>query len=267
MLDIPGRTSSAVGALDRLFGRLPASELIATAGRDLFPGRVALVSSFGADSVALLHLVASAAPDTPVLFLDTGKHFAETLAYRDALIERLGLTNVINLAPDAAALAARDPDGTLHGRNPDSCCVVRKVRPLQSALEHYDAWFTGRRRDQTFQRREMAVFEADGARTKINPLAGDVDAGGLSTSTSGATSCRAIRWWRRALPRSAARPARARWRTAPTPAAGAGRASTRPSAASTSPNPRQHDAPLATSGAPEKSCGLKSPSCKLPCCG
>lgn len=171
MLDIPGRTSSAVGALDRLFGRLPARELIATATRDLFPGRVALVSSFGADSVALLHLVASAAPDTPVLFLDTGKHFAETLAYRDALIERLGLTNVINLAPDAAALAARDPDGTLHGRNPDSCCVVRKVRPLQSALENYDAWFTGRRRDQTFQRREMAVFEADGARTKINPLA------------------------------------------------------------------------------------------------
>lgn len=171
MLDVPGRTSSAVGALDRLFGRLPAKELIATACRDLFPGRVALVSSFGADSVALLHLVASVAPDTPVLFLDTGKHFAETLAYRDRLVAELGLTNLVNLTPDAGELRADDPEGTLHAREPDACCVTRKVRPLYKALEGYDAWFTGRRRDQTFQRNAMAVFEADGTRTKINPLA------------------------------------------------------------------------------------------------
>ena len=172
MLDVPGRTSSAVGALDRIFGSLPTEELIATACRDLFPGRVALVSSFGADSIALLHMVSRAAPDVPVLFLDTGKHFAETLAYRARLVERLGLTNVIDLAPDAAALAAEDPDGTLHARQPDACCSLRKVRPLYDALKGYDAWFTGRRRDQTFSRRSMSVFEADGPRTKINPLAG-----------------------------------------------------------------------------------------------
>lgn len=172
MLDIPGRTPSAVGAL-------PARELIATAARDLFPGRIALVSSFGADSVALLHLVASVAPDLPVLFLDTGKHFAETLAYRREIAARLGLTNVIDLVPSAEALAADDPDGTLHTRDADACCMMRKVRPLYAALEGYDAWFTGRRRDQTFARNAMGVFEADGRRTKINPLAGwsqeDVD--------------------------------------------------------------------------------------------
>ena len=172
MLDVPGRTSSAVGALDRIFGALPPEDLIGTVCRDLFPGRVALVSSFGADSVALLHMVSQAAPDTPVLFLETGKHFAETLAYRERIVARLGLTNVVDLKPSAAALAAEDPDGSLHASDPDACCAVRKVRPLYDALKGYDAWFTGRRRDQTFSRQGMAVFESDGPRTKINPLAG-----------------------------------------------------------------------------------------------
>jgi len=171
MLDVPGRASSAVGALDRLFGRLAPGDLIATAARDLFPGRVALVSSFGADSVALLHMAAEVDPAIPVLFLETGKHFSETLDYRDALVERLGLTNVVDLVPDGAELGAEDPEGDLHARDPDACCALRKVRPLYAALAGFDAWFTGRRRDQSFTRRAMPVFEADGPRTKINPLA------------------------------------------------------------------------------------------------
>ncbi len=179
MLDVPGRTSSAVGALDRLFGAMAAEDLMATACRDLFPGRIALVSSFGADSIALLHMASRVAPDLPVLFLETGKHFAQTLAYRERIVAKLGLTNVIDLAPSAEGLAAEDPDGTLHARDADACCSLRKVRPLYDALKGYDAWFTGRRRDQTFSRSRMAVFEADGERTKINPLAGwtqdDVD--------------------------------------------------------------------------------------------
>jgi len=172
MLDIPGRASSAVGALDRMFGALPAKEVLSLAINDLFPGRIALVSSFGADSIALLHLVASVAPATPVLFLETGKHFSQTLAYRDEVAEKLGLTNVIDLNPSAAALAEKDPDGTLNARDPDACCAIRKVAPLYEALSGYDAWITGRRREQTFSRNRMDVFEADGARTKINPLAG-----------------------------------------------------------------------------------------------
>lgn len=172
MLDVPGRTPSAVGALDRMFGALPAKELLETTCRDLFPGRVALVSSFGADSVALLHMMASVDPSVPVLFLDTGKHFGETTAYRRELADTLGLTNVIDLVPAPEDLAAEDPDGTLNETNPDACCAVRKVRPLYKALAGYDAWITGRRRDQTFSRHAMHVFEADGARTKINPLAG-----------------------------------------------------------------------------------------------
>ncbi|WMS43993.1 phosphoadenylyl-sulfate reductase [Acuticoccus sp. MNP-M23] len=171
MLDIPGRTSSAVGALDRMFGALPPKDVLALSIRDLFPGRIAVVSSFGADSIALLNLVAEVDPSTPVLFLETGKHFEATLRYRDMVAEKLGLTNVIDLVPSAEALAQKDPDGLLHAREPDACCAIRKVAPLYEALSGYDAWITGRRRDQTFLRNRMEVFEADGARTKINPLA------------------------------------------------------------------------------------------------
>lgn len=170
MLDSLQRSIQARAAdLDDRYSDLSPGELISTMAR-LFPGRLALVSSFGADSVTMLSLVANVAPDLPVLFLQTGKHFEETLRYREDLAQRLGLTNVIDLYPEPIALAKRDPDGTLHATDPDACCAIRKVHPLARALKPYDAWITGRRRHQTFSRRALPVVEADGPHIKLNPI-------------------------------------------------------------------------------------------------
>ena len=134
-------------------------------------GRVALVSSFGAESAVLLHLVLSVAPGTEVLFLDTGKHFAETLLYRDRLAAHLGIERLTVLHPDAGALRRTDPFGGLHATDPDACCDVRKTRPLQTALSGFDSWITGRKRAQGPSRAGLAPIEADGAHVKVNPLA------------------------------------------------------------------------------------------------
>jgi phosphoadenosine phosphosulfate reductase len=136
-----------------------------------FGGRIALVSSFGAEAAVMLDLVARVDPATPVLFLETGKHFGESLAYRHALAEHLGLSNVRDIRPDPADLTAHDPDGTLHARDPDACCAIRKVWPLDAALDGYDAWFTGRKRFQTAARGELPAVEAGEGRIKVNPLA------------------------------------------------------------------------------------------------
>ncbi|MCO8145265.1 phosphoadenylyl-sulfate reductase [Rhodovulum tesquicola] len=133
-------------------------------------GRRALVSSFGAESAALLHFVAQLFPDMPVLFIDTGRHFAETLSYRDLLAERLGL-NLVNIRPDPATLAGEDPDGRLHARDPNMCCTLRKTFPLADALEGFDTWISGRKRYQGATRAALPVIERDGSHLKVNPLA------------------------------------------------------------------------------------------------
>ncbi|MGP1394464.1 MAG: phosphoadenylyl-sulfate reductase [Inquilinaceae bacterium] len=136
-------------------------------------GRIALVSSFGAESAVLLDLVARVDPATPVIFLDTGKLFAETLAYRDALVARLGLTDLRSVSPDPADLARHDPDGTLWSLDPDRCCHIRKTEPLDMALAGFDAWITGRKRFHGGGRATLPAIEGDEAtgRIKINPLA------------------------------------------------------------------------------------------------
>jgi phosphoadenosine phosphosulfate reductase len=136
------------------------------------PGRAATVSSFGAESVVLLHLLAQVDRAAPVLFLDTEMLFASTLAYQREVAERLGLTGVQVIRPDRAAAFARDPEGDLHRRVPDLCCALRKTEPLDAALRGYTAWITGRKRHQTAERRALEIFEADGeGRLKVNPLA------------------------------------------------------------------------------------------------
>lgn len=136
-------------------------------------GRIALVSSFGAESAVLLDLVARVDPATPVIFLDTGKLFAETLAYRDALAARLGLTDLRTVSPDPADLARHDPDGTLWSLDPDRCCHIRKTEPLDAALAGFDAWITGRKRFHGGGRATLPAIEGDEAtgRIKVNPLA------------------------------------------------------------------------------------------------
>ena len=136
-----------------------------------FTGRFAVVSSFGADSAMLLALVAEIDRAVPVLFLDTGMHFPETLAYRDQLAARLGLTDVRSIAPDPAAVAARDPRGDLHLFVPDDCCALRKVAPLDRALAPFAAWATGRRRQQASTRARLPFVETVDGRQKFNPLA------------------------------------------------------------------------------------------------
>lgn len=138
-----------------------------------FPGRVALVSSFGAESVVLLHMVAQVDRATPVLFCETGMLFPETVGYQAEVAELLGLRDVRRLRPDPADLASADPDGALHAADPDACCALRKVAPLERALAGFDAWISGRRRSQSRTRAALAPVEADAAgRIKLNPLWG-----------------------------------------------------------------------------------------------
>jgi phosphoadenosine phosphosulfate reductase len=137
-----------------------------------FPGRIALLASFGAESALLLDMVAKIDRSLPVLFLDTGKLFGETLAYRDALAARLRLADLRSIAPAPADLAARDPDGTLWARDPDACCMLRKVEPLERALRGFAAVISGRKRHHGGARGALAPIECDGGLVRVNPLAG-----------------------------------------------------------------------------------------------
>ncbi len=145
--------------------------LLRTAILQTHPGRIAVVSSFGAESALLLAIVADIDPYVPVLFLQTGKHFSETLAYRKLLAQHLGLRDVRDITPDAVELEKADPDGTLHRFIPDDCCAVRKVAPLERALASFDAWATGRKRHQSPTRQGLALVEHADGRVKYNPLA------------------------------------------------------------------------------------------------
>jgi len=138
---------------------------------DPMVGASALVSSFGAESVVLLHMISVLDRTTPVIFLDTELLFAETLTYQRDLAEALRLSDVRVIRPDRAAMLARDTDGLLHQRDPDACCALRKREPLQRALGGFDAWITGRKRFQGAARLDLEFFEDEaGQRIKVNPL-------------------------------------------------------------------------------------------------
>ena len=168
----------AASRLGARFAAMDAGALLRLSIGDLFPGRIALVSSFGAESAVLLHMVAQVDPATPVVVGDTGFLFPETLDYRDELVRLLGLSDVRAVQPSEDDLAALDPEGFLWSTDPDGCCDIRKVKPLAHAIEGYDAWITGRKRFQSGSRAALPLFEAEGERVKINPLAG-WDAGEL----------------------------------------------------------------------------------------
>lgn len=161
--------------LNNLFRGTETQEMLRSVLRDNLAGDVAVVSSFGAESAVLLHLVAQVDPNTPVLFLETHKHFPETVAYRDLLVERLGLTNLIIVEPDASVVAQKDDNGLRWSWDPDGCCEIRKVVPLAKALALFDASITGRKGFQSSTRAGLPRFEIDRSdaqgRLKINPLA------------------------------------------------------------------------------------------------
>lgn len=174
----PEAASPAEGGLDWLTRTaaeldrrgVDAATLLQAAILDLLPGRICAVSSFGAESALILALIAEIDRATPVVFLETGKHFPETLAYRDALIDRLGLTGVRSVTPDPAAVAAADPEGDLWSRRPDDCCLLRKVLPLEDALAGFDAWINGRKRFHGGGRAQLPRVEIVDGRLKLNPL-------------------------------------------------------------------------------------------------
>ena len=158
-------------ALNQSYGHLPTHELLDIAINNVFKGQIALVSSFGTEAALLLALVADVNKNTPVIFLETLKHFPETLEYRDQLIDHLGLTDVRNVTPEPSAIKAADPEGDLWSRNPDACCYLRKVVPLEESLHGFDAWINGRKRIHGGSRAALPKMEHDDRRIKVNAIA------------------------------------------------------------------------------------------------
>jgi phosphoadenosine phosphosulfate reductase len=158
-------------ALDDVLRHASPAEVIAAALKIVGRDHLALVSSFGTESAALLKVMADVDPGIPVVFLDTGWLFQETLDYRDTLTQQLGLTDVRSIKPLEETLSREDPDRELWFSDPDACCRIRKVEPLARALKPFAAWINGRKRFQGGARAEIPVVEQDGARLKFNPFA------------------------------------------------------------------------------------------------
>lgn len=169
----PKGLRARVDELNARYRHHSATSVLERALRDPNAGELALVSSFGADSVVLLHLVAMVDRSTPVLFIDTRLLFAETLTYQQELAERLRLDNLRIITTDQAVLDKRDPYGALRLTDTDACCALRKTDPLNTALNGFDGWITGRKRYQSGSRAALEFFELeDGTgRIKLNPLA------------------------------------------------------------------------------------------------
>jgi phosphoadenosine phosphosulfate reductase len=161
-----------VAALNARYRHHSATAVLEHALKDPELGSVALVSSFGAESVVLLHLVSVLAPQTPVIFVDTRMLFQETLDYQRELADRLHLCDIRTIRARKTRTDFEDPDGTLHQFSTDACCNIRKVEPLEHALAGFDGWITGRKRFQNADRGTIDFFENEGDfRIKVNPLA------------------------------------------------------------------------------------------------
>ena len=166
----PSFTQADADALNARFAGIDVGPMLRQLFAEGMLGRVAVVSSFGTESAVLLHLVAQADPATPVIFVDTLKMFQETLDYREALTQRLGLVNSSVVQPDPAVLAAKDENGLRWSWDPDGCCEIRKVEPLSRAKQGLDAWISGRKAFQSVTRQNLPRFEIEDGRLKVNPL-------------------------------------------------------------------------------------------------
>lgn len=161
----------AAATLNARFDGLTAQQILSEILHGGVAGRVAVLSSFGAEAVVLLKLVADREPSTPVVFLETRKHFPETLDYVDAVMDALGMTTLVRVRPDPNQLSAADPDGLLYRTDSDRCCYVRKTLPMIGVLKDYDCVLTGRKRFQTGEREAMDIVEVQQDWLRINPLA------------------------------------------------------------------------------------------------
>jgi phosphoadenosine phosphosulfate reductase len=171
---LPERTARdlpSAAELDRALRNASPTDVIGAALQAVGREHLAVVSSFGTESAALLKVMADVDPAIPVIFLDTGWLFEETLAYRDTLVATLGLRDVRSIKPLEDALSRQDPGRELWFSDPDACCRIRKVEPLARALAPFSAWINGRKRFQGGLRADIAVVEDDGTRLKFNPFA------------------------------------------------------------------------------------------------
>ncbi|MCA8888843.1 MAG: phosphoadenylyl-sulfate reductase [Parvularculaceae bacterium] len=169
-LDEEDAKSALASTLSRDAEKLDAQGTLQLA-LDVFGEKIALVSSFGAESAVLLHLLSRIDRSATVIFLDTGKHFEQTHSYRWSLARELGLTDLRVITPAQRDITAGDPNGDLWRRDTDACCEIRKVRPLDAALAGFDAWITGRKQFHGGLRVHLPLFEFSGPHIKVNPLA------------------------------------------------------------------------------------------------
>ena len=163
----------SLSRLQAFYGDYEAKALLRSMVRSEFKGKIALISSFGADSALLIHLVAEVDNTVPLLFLDTGKHFQETLDYVDLLERRFDLKNVIRIQPREELVHNIDADGELWKTQVNRCCWLRKVEPMNRVLAsgEYEAVITGRKRYQTSDRNDIDNVELfDDGVFRINPL-------------------------------------------------------------------------------------------------
>ncbi len=167
----PAFVQADADALNQRFAGVDTQAMLAELLAGELKGRIAVVSSFGAESAALLHMIAAVDKGVPLIFVNTQKMFGETLAYRDELAERLGFTDLRVFRPDPYDLAARDATGLRWSYDPDGCCEIRKVAPLRRALVPFDAWISGRKAFQGKSREGLPRFEIDEGKLKLNPLA------------------------------------------------------------------------------------------------
>lgn len=169
---MPISVSVCIEDLQRRYDGLTGESLLRPMIEREFVGRLAVVSSFGTEAAVMLSLIASIDRCTPILFLDTGRLFSETLLYRDRLVDLLGLRDVRTLTPHGSRISHEDSEGMLWMENPDACCTLRKVEPLETALADFTAWVSGRKQYHGAARSALPVFEKDAlGRIKINPLA------------------------------------------------------------------------------------------------
>lgn len=167
------KLQTSLSRLRAFYGQMEALPLLRVMMKEEFPGKIALFSSFGADAALLIALVAEIDPATPVLFLETGKHFQETLEYVQQIKKLLGLTNLHMLRPDPKLLLNTDPSGDLWKTQPNRCCWIRKIEPLARTIEEhkFEAIITGRKKFQTEERKELHNIELHEDNTfRINPL-------------------------------------------------------------------------------------------------
>jgi sulfite reductase (ferredoxin) len=166
----PIRLHPPIEVVERRFGKLEGEDLL-TALVAAYPGKVAISSSFGAESALLLDIAAKVDPSLPVLTLDTGHLFPESREYARELTKHLGLKDVRVLRPDEERVAKLDPQGTLWGACADCCCELRKVEPLAAAASEFAILVDGRKRYHGGARVGLSLFEVDGQTIKVSPLA------------------------------------------------------------------------------------------------